>query len=493
MSPDNQGVALLRDEVLGICAGTAFVMVGVAAWALAAARRRSGVRVFVWLGTWSAVYGIQELGRVPSAVAALPRTLQAAVPYVNVAAAYLVPVFAMLAWLELSRGSLRRLVKAITATGIAIAVAGIGTFLVTRDSAAFMPLNIVITVFFLLLLVTVVALPTRLARRYLVLPHKGVLLAGTLVFVIEALSANLSRSLGHPSPRIFGWLGFAALLFSFGYAALQAVLANERRLQSIEHELAVARRLQLSILPTAFPELGSVRIAAAYEPMTAVAGDFYEFIPVDRQHAGFLVADVSGHGVPAALIASMIKVAVQSVAAWAHDPAELLRRLGGALQGHLRGQYVTAAYLWLDTETRTARYSAAGHPPLIHWRAATGTVTRIESNGLLFGVAADSDYPACAIPFDLGDRFLLYTDGLTEPENATGEPFGDARLEQVLRECQAKPAEELARALLAAITAWRPASVAQQDDITFLIIDVFKPFERTPDRGSNLLPPAHSH
>ncbi len=392
----------------------------------------------------------------------------------NVAIAYLMTVVATLAWLELTRGTLRLLVKANTAAGLAIAVAGIGTFVLNRDAAAFMLPNGVITVFLLLLLVTVVALPTRLARRYLVLPHKGVLLAGTLVFVIEALYANLSRPLGHPSPRIVDWLGFAALLFSIGYVAVQAVLASERRLLSIERELEVARRLQLSILPTAIPELSNVRIAAAYEPMTAVAGDFYEFIPVDPHRAGFLMADVSGHGVPAALIASMIKVAVQSVAAWAHDPAELLRRLGGALQGHLRGQYVTAACLWLDTETRTARYSAAGHPPLIRWRAATGTMTRIESNGLLFGVAADSDYPACAITFDLGDRFLLYTDGLTEPESASGEPFGDVRLEQVLRECQARPAEELARALLAAVTAWLPASVAQQDDITLLIIDVLK-------------------
>jgi len=451
----------------------AFVMVGVAAWVVAAVRRRSGgIRVFVWLGTWSAIYGIQELGRVPAAVAALPRTLQSAAPYVSVASAYLVPVVAMLAWLELSRGSLRLLLKASIAAGLAIAVAGIGTFILDGDAGAFELPNVVLTVSFLLLLVTVVALPTRLARRYLLLPHKGVLLAGTLVFVIEALSANLSRSLGHPSPRIFGWLGFAALLFSFGYAALQAVLANERRLLSIEHELAVARRLQLSILPTAIPELGGVRIAVAYEPMTAVAGDFYEFIPVDPRRAGFLVADVSGHGVPAALIASMIKVAVQSVAAWAHDPAELLGRLRVALQGHLHGQCVTAAYLWLDTETRMARYSAAGHPPLLCWRAATGTVTRIESNGLLFGVSADSDYPACAITFGPGDRFLLYTDGLTEPESATGEPFGDARLERILRESQAKPAEELARQLLAAVTAWLPTSAPQQDDITLLIIDV---------------------
>ena len=80
MGPDSQAAALLRDQVLGICAGTAFVMVGLAAWALAAFRRRSGVHVFVWLGTWSAIYGIQELARVPAAVAALPRALQPSVP-----------------------------------------------------------------------------------------------------------------------------------------------------------------------------------------------------------------------------------------------------------------------------------------------------------------------------------------------------------------------------------------------------------------------------
>ena len=83
--------------------------------------------------------------------------------------------------------------------------------------------------------------------------------------------------------------------------------------------------------------------------MTAVAGDFYEYLPVDDDRAGFLVADVSGHGVPAALIASMIKVAAQSVAGVAHDPAELMRRLRDILSGQLQGQFVSAAYLWLDT------------------------------------------------------------------------------------------------------------------------------------------------
>jgi sigma-B regulation protein RsbU (phosphoserine phosphatase) len=472
MSPDNPGMTLLRDQVLGICVGTAFVVVGVAAGAVAALRRRSGVRVFAWLGTWSAVYGVQELGRAPAAVAALPRGLQGAVPFVNVAISYLMVVVGTLVWLELTRGTVRLLLKASAAAALAVAAAGIGAFVVKGEADVFMLPNSVLAVCGLLLVMTVVALPARLARRYLVLPHKGVLLAGTLAFAVEGLYANLSRSLGYSSPRVLDWLGFAALLFSFGYVALQAVLASERRLLSIESELAVARHLQLSILPAAIPELGSIRIAAAYEPMTAVAGDFYEFIPVDSHRAGFLVADVSGHGVPAALIASMIKVAVQSAAPWSRDPAELLRRLGAALQGSLRGQYVTAAYLWLDTESRTARYSAAGHPPLLRWRAATGALTRIESNGLLFGVAPESDYPACEFAFDRGDRFLLYTDGLTEPESATGEPFGDFRLEQVLRECQSEPAEELSRRLLGAVRAWLPPSVPQQDDITLLVLDV---------------------
>ena len=463
-------LALLREQVLGICVGTAFVVLGVVACAVAAVRRRSGVRVFVWLGTWSAIYGIQELARSSAVVTALPRALQGAVPYVNVAISYVILVVGTLVYLELSRGPVRLLLKASAAAGVVIAAAGIGAFLVEGKADAFRLPNSVLSVIGLLLLATVVALPTRLARRYLVLPHKGVLLAGTIVFVTEGLYANLWRSLGYSSPRIFDWLGFTALLFAFAYAALQTVLASERRLLSIENELAIARRLQLSILPNAIPELSSIRIAAVYEPMTAVAGDFYDFIPVDPHRSGFLVADVSGHGVPAALIASMIKVAVRSAAAWAQDPGELLRRLAGAL--HLQGQYVTAAYLWLDTEARTARYSAAGHPPLVHWRAATATMTRIESNGLLFGVAADPEYPVREIRFDRGDRFLLYTDGLTEPESARGEPFGESRLEQILRECQSRTAEELSQRLLAAVTAWLPASVPRQDDITFLVIDV---------------------
>ena len=310
----------------------------------------------------------------------------------------------------------------------------------------------------------------KLSRKYFVLPDRGVLAIGTFVFAIEGLWNNLSRLLGFETPRILNHLGFAILLFSFGYVALQLVFANERRLLSVENELAIAREIQTSILPGGVPEIDNLSFSAAYRPMTAVAGDFYEFIPVDQKRVGILVADVSGHGVPAALIACMIKVAMQSVIPCAHDPQAVLSGLHRVLSAQLRGQFISVAYLWLDVETRKALYSAAGHPPLLRWRQ--GKLERIESNGLLFGVRQEcDDYPVCAIPLDAGDRFLLYTDGVTEPENADGDSFGDSKFEQVVRDGQRSSPSDLSDRLLSEIHCWQPASLNQQDDITLIVID----------------------
>jgi len=125
---------------------------------------------------------------------------------------------------------------------------------------------------------------------------------------------------------------------------------------------------------------------------------------------------------------------MQSVAVHADDPADVLGGLNRILWSEAHGQFVSAAYVWIDTENRNALYSAAGHPPLLCWRKTSGEMQRIESNGLLFGVEPDSAYPVCSVPLEPSDRFLLYTDGVTETENVAGEKFGDGQLQRVVRD-----------------------------------------------------------
>jgi phosphoserine phosphatase RsbU/P len=399
----------------------------------------------------------------------MPHWAQMGVPLLKVAVTYLLLPIASLSWMELSAGKFRLFLRGLILVSLAIGLAGIGFFVITGSNDKMMPFVHLVSTVALVVLVIIVVVPA-LAREFLVLPNRAVMVVGTLFFAGEALYFNLAHALHYQTTRITGSVGLAVLLFSFGYVAVQIVLASERRLLSIDNELAIAHEIQTSILPGDNPKMKSLHVAVAYCPMTEVAGDFYEFIPVDHNCIGFLVADVTGHGIPAALIAAIIKVAMQSVAPHAHDPREVLRRLNGVLSAQLGPQLVSAAYLWLDTEKRIALYSAAGHPPLLHCRE--GELRRIESNGLLLGVFPDSEYPLCDMAILPGDRFLLYTDGVIEPENTLGDSFGEFKFEQVVRNNASRAPSELLDQLLTEIREWQPASMAQCDDITMIVIDV---------------------
>jgi sigma-B regulation protein RsbU (phosphoserine phosphatase) len=467
----DQVLAMLRGQLVGIMSGAVFLFIGLASCSLAAVRRRGGVRIFVWLGIWSGLWGARLLAESAAVVDALPHWVQISVPFLRIVVTYLLLPVASLAWLELSTGKFRHFLRALVFISLATAVAGIGVFVITGSGDRLIPYSNLLAAAALLVLVIIVAVPA-LSCKFLVLPNRAVMVVGTLVFAAEALYFSLSRLLHYhtQTTRLTGSLGLAVLLFSFGYVAVQIVLASERRLLSIANELAIAREIQTSILPGGSPRIKNLRVAAAYCPMTEVAGDFYEFIPVDHNCIGFLVADVTGHGIPAALIAAMIKVAMQSLVPYAHDPRRVLGGLNGVLSAQMGPQLVSAAYLWVDTENRIALYSAAGHPPLLHCRE--GEVHRIESNGLLLGVFPESEYPLCEMAILPGDRFLLYTDGVSEPENALGDSFGEFKFEQVIRNNQSRPPSELLDQLLTEIRQWQPASATQHDDITLIVIDV---------------------
>ncbi|HEY1498907.1 MAG TPA: PP2C family protein-serine/threonine phosphatase [Acidobacteriaceae bacterium] len=460
----------LRGQVAGISLGTVFLVIGLAACGVGLIRSFRGARyLFFWQGIFAALYGARVILReAPLVLSVLPQSTWHLRPYAISIITYLILIPALLFWLELSRGKLKLILRATLVGAVLIGAAGIGSALVAGPLGRFMSWNNLLSIWTLVVLVCVNAVPS-FAKKWLII-QSPIAAAGVLISAVAAIATNLESFLGIPSNPALEPLAIGTFFLSLVWVAAEKLIADQRRLLSIENELAVAREIQNSILPGSSPGVEGLRICAAYRPMTAIAGDFYEFILIDQNRVGILVADVSGHGVPAALIAAMIKVAMQSVVPYADDPRAVLRGLNRSLSGQLRGQFVTASYLLIDTEGGRALYSAAGHPPLLRWR--DGKLEPIESNGILFGVIPDPDYPVREIPINSGDRFLLYTDGVIEPENLNGEPFGDRRLEQIVRNHHERPPSELLDQLLGEIRRWQPASLMQEDDITLLVIDV---------------------
>lgn len=259
-------------------------------------------------------------------------------------------------------------------------------------------------------------------------------------------------------------VGFLILLAGLGSTAARRALARERKLIDVEQELATARRIQYSIIPHSAPDLSSLRLATRYEPMTSVAGDFYDFLQTGEDCLTILVADVSGHGVPAALVASMLKVCFAAQREQASDPAGVLAGLNRMLRGSLGGQYVTAACATLDIKARMITYSGAGHPPSLLFRRSTGEVQQLSENGLFIGPFPHVTYSNVSVPFQTGDKLLLYTDGIVEATGPDGQEFGRHRLGQMLCEMeQVAPAEFIERLFQ------KIASPAQQDDLTVVL------------------------
>lgn len=288
--------------------------------------------------------------------------------------------------------------------------------------------------------------------------------AGLAVFVVLVLWTNIAELLGHRTT--FEFYGFAVMLCCLGYLAAHRALDRDKQLTSIQQELEIARRIQLSILPAASPLLEHFDVATRYRPMTSVAGDFYEVLDAENGAVGLLVADVSGHGVPAALIASMVKVAIQSQRHRQDDPAGLLAGVNEALCGNAQNQFVTAGYVFLDPERGQLSYAGAGHPPMFVLRSRQ--VVRIEENGLVLAMMPTAAYQSTTQSLMHGDRILLYTDGILEAATPTGEEYGYDRLSRVLEESWHLTAEQTADRILEAVSAWSPA---QSDDLTIIVCD----------------------
>jgi phosphoserine phosphatase RsbU/P len=246
-----------------------------------------------------------------------------------------------------------------------------------------------------------------------------------------------------------------------------------KQLVEINTELEMARQIQLSILPSSTPKIVGMEIVARYIPMTSVAGDFYDFIVVDATHIGILIADVSGHGLPAALIASMLQVALTAQARHASEPGKVLAGLNQALCGKFQHNFVTAAYVYVDLEKNVMTYGGAGHPPLLLWRKSSGKTSQLLENGLVLGQFEEATYDSLQVPIEAGDRFVLYTDGILETSNPSDEEFGTDRFMQFIETNRKLAAGPFADAVLLELARWleQPPGEGHKDDISLVTVD----------------------
>jgi len=463
----------LRWEFANLAAAVALLTIAFAAVALFFFRRRSGDRTLIYFGLFCSLYAVRLLNS-SGAFRALFDEPSSFWVYVNWTITCTIIIPASLFFYQVVRERTKILVLWLLVAQGVFAVFGLlgaafGENLSTLSTAnSAMVLGMV-----------AVAAGYLIAERVRYGPMKGmthefrVLGTGFAVWMVFIVHANL-LGLGILRGHNFEFLGFFVFVACLGYVSAYRTFANEQQLVAINKELEIARGIQASTLPQSVPTLAGIVIAARYAPMSAVAGDFYDFLCVDEKRVGVLVADVTGHGVPAALIASMLKVAFAGQAEHAQDPARLLAGLNTALCGKFEEHFVTAAYLFVDLENGLLRYSAAGHPPMLLASGREKNVRDVEENGLMLGMFPEAEYTFVEIKLNTGDRCLLYTDGVFEAKNAAQEEYGRVRCREFLLAKSDASATVFADALFEDVARFSGLSTgrAQEDDVTLIVLDI---------------------
>ena len=286
--------------------------------------------------------------------------------------------------------------------------------------------------------------------------------AGAIVFGVYILNEHL-RFVTLPFRLSSEPIGFLFFMVCIVVALMDTAITTEAQLLGVESELAMARKIQQSIIPPHPPDVDGLDIAALYRPASHVGGDFYEFVPLPDGRLGIFIADVSGHGVPAALVASMLKIAI---AAQNHieSPARLLGDLNRLFCGRLQRQFFSGAYAVVHPLEQSLSFASGGHPPLLVADAAN--VHELNAPGFVLGRMPSATFGDVAGKFNVGDALVLYTDGIVEAAR-DGEQFGYDRLKQCVAEHRLAPAKEIADRIVEAVTAWSPR---QEDDLTLIVV-----------------------
>jgi sigma-B regulation protein RsbU (phosphoserine phosphatase) len=259
--------------------------------------------------------------------------------------------------------------------------------------------------------------------------------------------------------------------FALASSMIQQEAMDKRR---IEEELRSASEVQRILLPQSAPELGDYLIAATNTPAKVMSGDYYDFIQLDENHLGVVIADVSGKGFPASLVMATCRALLRGLAQNELSPSTTLSRVNRRLWGDVReDMFISLAYCVLDRQSPQIVMARAGHDAPLHFSRATGGISVLKPSGLALGVDSGKVFERTTKDYtffmESGDCLLLYTDGVNEAMNAEGDEFGMERLTETFRGAAPGGAQAVLDAFQKAVKDFA-GDQPQNDDITLIVV-----------------------
>jgi serine phosphatase RsbU (regulator of sigma subunit) len=283
----------------------------------------------------------------------------------------------------------------------------------------------------------------------------------------------LGRSAGQPEFTAADGKLAMALAHQAAIAMETARLHREElKQQRLEEELAIGRQIQLSLLPQSYPVIPGWEFATVYEPARQVGGDFYDLFPLPGvpDHLSLVVADVTGKGIPAALLMAFSRTIIRSESMDGCGPARILRQANRAIVHDIRSSlFLSVCCATLDTRSGSLVYASGGHDPPLWFQAETGGTQWLSARGFVLGAFPEVEPEECAIDLGPGDLLVFYTDGVTEARSPSRDLFGEDRLRATVEAHARGGARRTQQALVGELEAFK-AGTPQSDDLTLLIV-----------------------
>jgi sigma-B regulation protein RsbU (phosphoserine phosphatase) len=252
---------------------------------------------------------------------------------------------------------------------------------------------------------------------------------------------------------------------------IEKVMLHEQLIEKkrLEGQLEVARQVQLELLPARDPQLEGYDISAYNFPTEEVSGDYYDWVQIYEDQIGLVIADVSGKGVPAAILMAFLRASLRAATHIGYSPHVSMAKVNYLLWESIeRNQFVTAFYGILDVTNKTLTYTNAGHNPPILLKQ-NGDLKFIDRGSIPLGMFRDTRYHEYYLTTEPGDVLMLYTDGVTEAQSQRGEEFGRDRLAEAVKTNRQLGAREMITAVHTEVLDWTDG-LGATDDVTFFVI-----------------------